>query len=107
MSNNAPDYKNNLVFEPSMPRCDIEELQNKLAHSEKMRDLQAEYACKLEEKLRIAEQALEYYAKRQYLHFEEPDFQKSFFNYYDEENDCEVWVEGGKIAKEALNKIND
>ena len=26
-------------------------LEQKLAHSEKMRDLQAEYACKLEEKL--------------------------------------------------------
>lgn len=28
-----PDYKNDLVFEPStapMPRCDIEDLQNKL-----------------------------------------------------------------------------
>lgn len=60
MSNNAPDYKDNLVLEPSMPRCDIEELQNKLAHSEKMRDLQAEYACKLEEKLKIAEEALSY-----------------------------------------------
>lgn len=35
MSNNAPDYENDLVFPPkeevlSMPRCDIEELKNKI-----------------------------------------------------------------------------
>lgn len=59
MSNNAPDYENDLVFAPSMPRCDIDELKAKLEQSEKMRDLQAEYACKLEKKLEIAVKALE------------------------------------------------
>ena len=53
------DYNENLAFDPanSMPRCDIDELKAKIEQSEKMRDLQAEYACKLEEKLRIAEEA--------------------------------------------------
>lgn len=63
MSNNAPDYENDLVFAPSMPRCDIDELKAKLEQSEKMRDLQAEYACKLEKKLKIAEEALEFIIK--------------------------------------------
>lgn len=30
MSNNAPDYENDLVFPPSMPRCDIEELKKEI-----------------------------------------------------------------------------
>lgn len=49
MSNNAPDYENDLVFPPERG------LALKLAHSEKMRDYTAEYVAKLEEKLRIAE----------------------------------------------------
>ena len=32
MSNNAPDYNDNLVFPPQMPYCDIEEL-NKKTHN--------------------------------------------------------------------------
>lgn len=46
MSNNAPDYENDLAFDPanSMPRCDIEELKEKVKN--------------LEEKLRIATEAL-------------------------------------------------
>lgn len=74
MSNNAPDY-DNLYFEPigdmsklndcndgkrgsdvllsAVDKC--KDLEEKLAHSEKMRDLNAEYVVKLEEKLRIAE----------------------------------------------------
>lgn len=42
MSNNAPDYENDLVFPPSMPRCDIDELK---------------------EKVKIAEEALEFVVK--------------------------------------------
>ena len=33
MSNNAPDYENNLAFDPdinTMPRCDIEELKGQI-----------------------------------------------------------------------------
>ena len=33
MSNNAPDYENNLAFDPdinTMPRCDIEELKSQV-----------------------------------------------------------------------------
>lgn len=30
MSNNAPDYNDNLVFPPQMPLCDIEELKQKI-----------------------------------------------------------------------------
>ena len=98
MSNNAPDYTDNLVFEPSMPRCDIEELQNKLAHSEKMRDLQAEYACKLEKKLRIAEEAL-------------LDIENNRFSYIDEQNCVNTKSATQKelriIAKKTLKKIKD
>lgn len=39
MSNNAPDYENDLVFPPeeySMPRCDIEELKQKINKLEKI-----------------------------------------------------------------------
>lgn len=53
MSNNTPDYKDNLAFPPQE-----ESIEQKLAHSEDMRDLQAEYACKLEEKLRIATEVI-------------------------------------------------
>lgn len=41
MSNNAPDYKDNLAFDPdinTMPRCDIEELKSEIKH---LKDLQA------------------------------------------------------------------
>lgn len=73
------DYENNLFFPPvrdmsklndcnegkrgsnvllsTVDKC--KDLEEKLANSEKMRDLQAEYACKLEEKLRIAEEGVE------------------------------------------------
>lgn len=73
------DYENNLFFDPigdmsklndcndgkrgsdvllsAVDKC--KELEQKLANSEKMRDLQAEYACKLEEKLRIATNTIE------------------------------------------------
>lgn len=44
MSNNAPDYENDLVFPPSMPRCDIEELKEKVKN--------------LEEKLKIATEVI-------------------------------------------------
>lgn len=56
------NYSENLAFDPanSMPRCDIEELKAKVAHLEKMRDITAEYVYKLEEKLKIAEEALSY-----------------------------------------------
>lgn len=39
MSNNAPDYENNLAFDPdinTMPRCDIEELK---AEKQKLKDI--------------------------------------------------------------------
>lgn len=52
MSNNAPDYENDLVFPPSMPRCDIEELKKKVS--------------KLEEKLEIAVKALITYKNLRY-----------------------------------------
>ena len=35
MSNNAPDYENNLAFDPdinTMPRCDIEALKSEIKH---------------------------------------------------------------------------
>lgn len=53
MSNNAPDYEDNLAFPPQE-----ESVEQKLAHSEKMRDLQVEYVCNLEEKLRIATEVI-------------------------------------------------
>lgn len=39
MSNNAPDYENNLAFDPdinTMPRCDIEALKSEI---KKLKDL--------------------------------------------------------------------
>lgn len=39
MSNNAPDYENNLAFDPdinTMPRCDIEELK---AENRQLKDI--------------------------------------------------------------------
>ena len=81
MSNNAPDYENNLVFPPQE-----EGIEQKLAHSEKMRDYTAEYVAKLEEKLKIAEEALHIYANLLY----------------------DVSVKGYEsIAKEALAKIDE
>lgn len=93
MSNNAPDYKDNLVFEPKESKMEeykheyvhyefeirgekfhlmddeeyhgsiLEGFNDGINHAEKevekMRDLLAEYACKLEEKLRIATNAIE------------------------------------------------
>lgn len=53
MSNNAPDYENDLVFPPQE-----ESVEQKLEHHEKMRDLQAEYVAKLEEKLRITTEVI-------------------------------------------------
>lgn len=47
MGNNAPDYKDNLVFQP-----ETYSLENQLYHYNKMCDYNAEYACKLEEKIR-------------------------------------------------------
>lgn len=73
------DYENNLFFEPigdmsklndcndgkrgsdvllsTVDKC--KDLEEKLANSEKMRDLQAEYACKLEKKLKLATNTIE------------------------------------------------
>ena len=42
MNNNAPDYENNLAFDPdinTMPRCDIEALKSEIKH---LKDLQNE-----------------------------------------------------------------
>lgn len=72
------DYENNLFFEPigdmsklndcndgkrsvdvlvsAVDKC--KDLEEKLARSEKMRDLQAEYACKLERKLKIIDDVI-------------------------------------------------
>ena len=45
------------VLVSAVDKC--KDLEEKLAHSEKMRDLQAEYVCKLEEKLKKAINAIE------------------------------------------------
>lgn len=92
------DYEN-LAFPPQMPRCDIEELKAKLENSEKMRDLQAEYACKLEEKLKIAEEALEYYADSE--HISGCVSRSSTENCYY----CDGDIEDGYEARKALEKI--
>lgn len=94
------DYEDydNLAFPPQMPRCDIEELKAKLEQSEKMRDLQAEYACKLEEKLKIAEEAL-------------LDIENNRFSYIDEQNCVNTKSATQKelriIAKKTLEKIKE
>jgi hypothetical protein len=60
------DYEDydNLAFPPQEER-----IEQKLEHSEKMRDYTAEYVAKLEEKLKIAEEALSL-AKGFYGYFE-------------------------------------
>ena len=55
MSNNAPDYENNLVFPPSMPRCDIEELKKEIDDLIDTNLTQAGWMAKLEEKLNSIE----------------------------------------------------
>lgn len=57
---------------------------------------------RLREIIRKKDEALEYYAKRNNLYFEEPNEPNKFFNYFDEGNDCEVWIEGGEKAQQAL-----
>ena len=96
MSNNAPDYEDNLFFEPK-------EIEQKLAHSEKMRDYTAEYVAKLEEKLRIAEQALEFYANK-----ENNLGGMTYWNDLDEQ--CAFVdgdIENGYKARQALAKIKE
>lgn len=46
------------VLVSAVDKC--KDLEEKLAHSEKMRDLQAEYVCKLEEKLRTVEKDIKW-----------------------------------------------
>ena len=49
MNNNAPDYENNLAFDPdinTMPRCDIEALKSEIKH---LKDLQNEQDKEVEE----------------------------------------------------------
>lgn len=52
MSNNAPDYENNLAFDPdinTMPRCDIEDLKKQLETANFYRNQNAEYIQRIEE----------------------------------------------------------
>lgn len=52
MSNNAPDYENNLAFDPdinTMPRCDIEDLKKQLETANFYHTQNAEYIQRLEE----------------------------------------------------------
>lgn len=97
------NYSENLAFDPanSMPRCDIEELKSKVAHLEKMRDITAEYVYKLEEKLRIAEEALEFYAQGK--HMDNIIRGNESDNYWH----CDGDIENGYRAKEALAKIKE
>lgn len=76
-----------------------------LAHSEKMRDYTAEYVVRLEEKLKIAKEALKQYANKwnwqdclNWNGFEEDSFvvEKAQFG-----------EDGYTIAKKALEKIGD
>lgn len=51
MSNNAPDYENNLAFDPdinTMPRCDIEDLKKQLETANFYRNQNAEYIQRIE-----------------------------------------------------------
>lgn len=82
------NYSENLAFDPanSMPRCDIEELKEKVK--------------KLEDKLKIAKEALEFYAVKK--HLEEAFIINSFGGGCDE---VDGDVENGYKARQALAKI--
>lgn len=54
MSNNAPDYKNNLAFDPdinTMPRCDIEALKSEIKHLKDLQNAQDKRVEELEQAL--------------------------------------------------------
>ena len=54
MSNNAPDYKNNLAFDPdinTMPRCDIEALKSEIKHLKDLQNAQDKRVEELEQVL--------------------------------------------------------
>ena len=87
MSNNAPDYENDLVFPPSMPRCDIEELKAKVK--------------KLEVKLKIAEEALEFYALKEHLG------DAYIIGSYCSCDEVDGDVENGYKARQTLAKIKE
>lgn len=88
------NYSENLAFDPanSMPRCDIEELKEKVK--------------KLENKLRIATKALEFYSRIENI------CRKETIDVYYEDKDCH-WatvdgaVENGYKARQALAKIKE
>lgn len=55
MSNNAPDYENNLAFDPdinTMPRCDIEALKSEIKHLKDLQNAQDKRVEELEQALR-------------------------------------------------------
>ena len=98
MSNNAPDYEDDLAFPPQE-----ESIEQKLAHSEKMRDYTAEYVAKLEEKLKIAKEALEFYANK--------ENNLGGLTYWNDWNEQYASVDGdienGYKARQALAKIKE
>ena len=61
MSNNAPDYENNLAFDPdinTMPRCDIEELKSQVKHLKDLQNAQDKRVEELEQALEKVEKQL-------------------------------------------------
>lgn len=82
MSNNAPDYENDLVFPPSMPRCDIEELK---------------------EKLKIAIEALEFYGNKENNCFGSTNWDDWGEQYASVNGD----IENGYKARQTLAKIKE
>ena len=79
------------INEVIAPVPTYEELQEQQATIDNLREI-----------IRKKDEALEYYAKRNHLDFEEPNEPNQFFNYFDDGNDCEVWIEGGEKAQQAL-----
>lgn len=76
-----------------------------LAHSEKMRDYTAEYVVRLEEKLKIAKEALKQYANK-------GNWQDClYWNGYEEDSfvveKAQFGEDGYTIAEKALEKIGD
>lgn len=56
MSNNAPDYENNLAFDPdinTMPRCDIEALKSEIKHLKDLQNAQDKEVEELRDLIRI------------------------------------------------------
>lgn len=98
MSNNAPDYENNLLFEPKS----ADDLNNQERQSDVL--ISAIERCeKLEKQLKIAVKALEFYGNK-----ENNCFCGTYWSDWDEQYaSVDGDIENGYEARKALAKIEE